>query len=61
MKKASLTLITTVLVVFLVSCQTKTITDVEHIIGFYNLFGESIEIVTKSIDFGDVQDRARIL
>lgn len=55
MKKAALTLITTVLVVFLVSCQTKTMTDVEHTIGFYNLFGESIEIVTKSIDFGDVQ------
>ncbi len=55
MKRALLTLITTALIVFLVSCQTKTVTDVEHTIGFYNLFGESIEIVTKNIDFGDVQ------
>ena len=55
MKKAVLTLITTALIVFLVSCQTKTVKDVEHTIGFYNLFGESIEIVTKNIDFGDVK------
>lgn len=55
MKKILLTFTTILLLVSLVACQTKTVTDVEHTIGFYNLFGESTEIVMKDIDFGDVQ------
>lgn len=55
MKNIVLTLLTTVFIMFLVSCQTKTVVDVEHTTGFYNLFGESTEIVMRSIDFGDVQ------
>ncbi len=55
MKKLLLTFTTTVLLFVLVACQTKTITNVEHTIGFYNLFGETTKIVMKNIDFGDVQ------
>lgn len=59
MKKFLLTFITIVLILSFVACQTKTITDVEHTIGFYGLFGESEEIVRKNIDFGDVQGVAK--
>lgn len=55
MKKILLTFVTTIFLVVLGACQTKTITDVEHTVGFYSLFGESTEIVMKNIDFGDVQ------
>ena len=55
MKKVLLTIIAIVLVFSLVACQTKSVTDVEHTIGFYNLFGESKDIVMKNIDFGDVE------
>ncbi len=55
MKKLLLAFITTILIISLAACQTKTISDVEHTVGFYSLFGESTEIVMKNIDFGDVQ------
>ena len=55
MKKILLAFITMVLIICLAACQSKTITDVEHTIGFYNLFGETTAIVMKNIDFGDVQ------
>jgi len=55
MRKILLTFTTAVFLAALVACQTKTITDVEHTIGFYNLFGETTEVVMKNIDFGDVQ------
>lgn len=55
MKKVLLAFITTILIISLVACQTKTIPDVEHTIGFYNLFGESTETVTKNIDFGNIE------
>lgn len=59
MKKMLLTFITIVLIISLAACQSKTITDVEHTIGFYNLFGETATIVMKNIDFGDVQGVTR--
>ena len=55
MKKLLFTFLFITLLFSLLGCQTKTITDVEHTIGFYNLFGESTEIVTKNIDFGTVE------
>ncbi len=59
MKKILLAFITVILIICLVACQTKTITDVEHTIGFYNLFGETTAIVMRNIDFGDVQGVAK--
>ena len=55
MKKVLSAFLTMILIVSLMACQSKTITDVEHTIGFYNLFGETTTIVMKNIDFGDAQ------
>ncbi len=55
MKKLVLAFITAVILLTFVSCQTTTIADVEHTIGFYSLFGEDREIVMENIDFGNVQ------
>ncbi len=55
MKKLLLTFITIIVIVSLVACQARTIPDVEHTVGFYNLFGESTETVTKNIDFGNIE------
>ncbi|MBE7013359.1 MAG: hypothetical protein E7416_04755 [Ruminococcaceae bacterium] len=55
MKKLLLTFITIILVVSLAACQVRTTPDVEHTVGFYNLFGESTETVTKNIDFGNIE------
>lgn len=59
MKKILLAFLTMVLIISLMACQSKTITDVEHTTGFYNLFGETTTIVMKNIDFGDVQGVTR--
>lgn len=58
MKKTFLSSIL-VLFVTLTACQSNTIQDVEHTIGFYNLFGENEHIVRKNVDFGDVQGVTR--
>lgn len=55
MKKLLLTFITIILVASLAACQVRTTPDVEHTVGFYNLFGESTETVTKNIDFGNIE------
>lgn len=34
-------------------CQRKS--DVEHTVGFYNLFGESLDVITRNIDFDDTE------
>ena len=55
MKKILIAISTIALIISLMGCQSKTIADVEHTIGFYNLFGENTQIVTKNIDFGTVE------
>lgn len=55
MKRLLLTFITIILIVSLTACQARTTPDVEHTVGFYNLFGESTETLTKNIDFGDIE------
>lgn len=55
MKKLLSAFITTIFILSLAACQVKTIPDVEHTIGFYSLFGESVETITKNINFGNTE------
>ncbi len=57
MKKLLLGFMAITLAVVLSAC--NKIPDVEHSIGFYSLFGESLETVTKNIDFGNVKGNAK--
>ena len=55
MKKILIVLLITLLLISMVGCQTKHNSSVEYTVGFYNLFGEHIDVITKSTDFGDVK------
>ncbi len=55
MKKRILVCIVGILLLSLVACQGGRKSDVEHTIGFYSLFGETVEMVTNNIDFGNAQ------
>lgn len=59
MKKRMLVCIIGILLLSLVACQGGRKSDVEHTIGFYSLFGETMETVTNNIDFGNVQGVAK--
>lgn len=55
MKKILIVFLITLLLISMVGCQTKHNSSVEYTVGFYNLFGEHIDVITKSADFGDVK------
>lgn len=53
MKRLLLIIMTVTLLVISAACNKMP--NVEHSIGFYSLFGETFETVTKNIDFGNAE------
>ena len=55
MKRMLFVVLAMFLAVSLGACQSGIVADVEHTIGFYNLFGETTELIRKNIDFGNTE------